>query len=1351
MYNNIYVIDWHSEDVIDEDESDTSEASADSSDNRYKHKYLIRTFGLDSNNNSVALTIKGFNPYFFIQLPEKFSDENLEELVSYAKSKVMPMHRDNLLEAKIIRAKPFHNFCANDKFLFAKLIFTSTESFRKYQYIFTNPIKIRGIKNSSPVTYKLYESNIPPFLRFIHTQDIKASGWIRIHRGNMYEMSGICKQTTCTKEYLVKNWRDIKNFPKDEEPDIIPKIKYCAYDIECDSSHGDFPIAHKNYQKLARDLLTDFRKKYRKIDVIQHRKLLERQLELAFNPYYTNGGIRKVVLLNPEENPINDDEFFKEVAELILKESKVGGSGGFGGLGGSGGLVDYLLQLFEINFPEINTQTSKSDYLNLAESVVSEINRLTTTNNVAFKEHPVEVLSLMLKLAFEPYFDGNDINRVFTKENKLPEISTLHNMVPKIFELCKSSITDKYHKLTSEQQDMIENQLTEFLDQHLPPLLGDPVIQIGTTFKKYGETDCYLKHIICLGKSNEITNDDLVQHENKDVKIPVKDMIKDLIEYYKEGISDDPDAPDAPLPRSTDAKEIEQWITANLEKAGMKEKFNNLTLKHRCNKQRKTDKAEVIVECYDTEEEVLLAWQRLIQKQDPDIIIGYNIFGFDFKHMYGRAVELGVERQFGQLGRIAGFSQLLKEQKLSSSGLGDNIMYYIEMHGRVLIDLYKVVQNSFKMDNYKLDNVCNKFLNKTKNDMPPKELFIKQKGSDDDRREIAEYCIIDCILCVRLLDKLDILINNIGMSQVCSVPLSYLFLRGQGIKLLSFVSKICREKGYLIPLVKKEDHEDQGGYEGAIVLKPSCDIYNEPIAVGDFNSLYPSCMISENLSHDSFVSSKVIPVERCPVGTTINYTDHQGIILNPENKYEKELLDGKYEGWEYRDIIHDVYEEVPIAPGRKKKVKQIVGYKICRFAQPPNGGKSIIPTILMELLKARAETRKLQENYPKGSFKWVVLEGLQLAYKILANSLYGQLGASTSPIAFFDAAASTTAMGRFLITFSKKFIEKNYPGSKVVYGDTDSIFVKFRCVDGDGKPLTGLDAVYKSIMLCCEACCAISRQLRRPHNLAFEKVIKPFALVSKKRYCGKYYTKFGSDDSYINSMGLISKRRDNAKIAKHVFNGLMDIIMTGEPDSITRGVEFVKNECTKLLEGKFSIDMFIVTKTLKSFYKQPDKIAHNVLAQRIGKRDPGNKPQTNDRIAYVYIRNKDPKALQGDRIETPDFVTANKLLIDYRYYLTNQIRKPVSQILYLKISQVKVDAMFDSIIREYDDKLMGVRKLPNSMFTYINVETSRRPKPKTELPKTEEIIWESAGEGESDDGDEEGDEDGDDEDEDGDS
>ena len=95
-----------------------------------------------------------------------------------------------------------------------------------------------------------------------------------------------------------------------------------------------------------------------------------------------------------------------------------------------------------------------------------------------------------------------------------------------------------------------------------------------------------------------------------------------------------------------------------------------------------------------------------------------------------------------------------------------------------------------------------------------------------------------------------------------------------------------------------------------------------------------------------------------------------------------------------------------------------------------------------------------------------------------------------------------------------------------------------------------------------------------------------------------------------------------------------------------------------------------ITKALRSDYKNPMQIGHWVLAERIGKRDPGNRPKPGDRMKFVFIVNKDKKALMGEKMETTDFITEQKLPIDYTHYITNQLMKPLQQLFGLALEHI---------------------------------------------------------------------------------
>lgn len=492
--------------------------------------------------------------------------------------------------------------------------------------------------------------------------------------------------------------------------------------------------------------------------------------------------------------------------------------------------------------------------------------------------------------------------------------------------------------------------------------ITDKIIQIGTTFHRYGDSKCYLHHIITLKKCENIKNPN----------------------------------------------------------------------------------TKTIVESYNTESEVLMAWANLIERMNPDIITGYNINGFDFKYIYARTELCDCTKEFMKvLSRNKYRSARYIVKELNSSGLGDNTLKYIQMEGRIIIDIMKVIQGdpTKNLDNYKLNTVAKTFLGNQKVDLSPKEMFKKfRSGSPEDIREIAEYCIKDCELCNLLIIKLEIIANNVGMSNVCMVPLSYLFLRGQGIKIYSLVTYYANKKDFLIKNLNKNSADNW--FEGAIVFEPQPDIYMDPIAVNDFKSLYPSSMISENISHDSIVWYKIY--------------DFDDNILHQWGTEEYDNL----ELYNYHNIEYDHYNQA--------KVK--IGKVVCRIAEHKDGKKAILPEILIHLLKARADTRKkinyktingkhtglvkehddyyeingikIQKEDVKSientfsPFMKNILDGLQLAFKQTSNSLYGQLGAPTSDIYFKELGACTTATGRKMLKIARDETLKRYYKSKLVYGDS---------------------------------------------------------------------------------------------------------------------------------------------------------------------------------------------------------------------------------------------------------------------------------------------------------------------------
>ena len=122
----------------------------------------------------------------------------------------------------------------------------------------------------------------------------------------------------------------------------------------------------------------------------------------------------------------------------------------------------------------------------------------------------------------------------------------------------------------------------------------------------------------------------------------------------------------------------------------------------------------------------------------------------------------------------------------------------------------------------------------------------------------------------------------------------------------------------------------------------------------------------------------------------------------------------------------------------------------------------------------------------------------------------------------------------------------------------------------------------------------IQRYLKPPHVLEYEKTFWPFILFTKKRYVGNLY-ETDINEFKQKSMGIVLKRRDNAPIVKYVYGGIIDSILNKK--SLELSIDFLKQSLLDLIEGKFDIQMLVISKTLRSTYKDPESIAHKVLAE----------------------------------------------------------------------------------------------------------------------------------------------------------
>jgi DNA polymerase elongation subunit (family B) len=408
---------------------------------------------------------------------------------------------------------------------------------------------------------------------------------------------------------------------------------------------------------------------------------------------------------------------------------------------------------------------------------------------------------------------------------------------------------------------------------------------------------------------------------------------------------------------------------------------------------------DTLVMQFPSEKKMLLSYATFIRDIDPDIIVGYNIFGFDNGYLFERAKVLGIEEQFNFQSKLPFKRTDIEYKVLNNQQSGFNDWKMTKMYGRIHIDLLQVIKKDFKLESYKLDYVGEYFLKQGKDDITPKEIFEAWNtahGTREKRTLVGKYCVQDTNLCLLLFEKFAVLPNHIEMAKVTRVPLEYLITRGQSIKVFSQIAYETRKTGYLIPVLPKTESDSK--FQGATVLEAHIGHYTRPVCGLDFASLYPSIMIAHNMCYSTVV------------------------------------LDQKYNnlpGFEYSTIECGETNGTPLS---------------FTFVQNQPG---VLSGILQSLWKNRKVTKK-EMNATTDPFVKTVLNAKQLAIKVSMNSIYGFTGATVGALPCLEISQSVTGCGRLMIEQTQKHAKEMFQ-CEIVYGDS---------VTGDTPVLTKMDGIH---------------------------------------------------------------------------------------------------------------------------------------------------------------------------------------------------------------------------------------------------------------------------------------------------
>ncbi|RLI97701.1 MAG: hypothetical protein DRO99_02630 [Candidatus Aenigmatarchaeota archaeon] len=514
--------------------------------------------------------------------------------------------------------------------------------------------------------------------------------------------------------------------------------------------------------------------------------------------------------------------------------------------------------------------------------------------------------------------------------------------------------------------------------------------------------------------------------------------------------------------------------------------------------------------------------------------------------------------------------------------------YKVSIVGRIIVDSFEIIKKDFSLHRYSLDAVSHELLGERKVAVKHSEIEKLWKGDQKDIDRLVNYCRKDSVLALSLVEKLRLMDKYVALSRVSGTLMQDTLDSGETTRIENYLLREFNAENYVFPC-KPEDR----------VVKERNKARKKELAGGyviePVKALHSNVAV---LDFKSMYPSIIRTFNICP--TTLTNEEREGVIKTPSG---------------------------------------------AKFV-PKSERRGIIPRILENLMVGRQKVKKKLKNTDNEEQKRL-LDAKQWALKILANAFYGHMGYSRAKIYNMDIANAITSCGRKIIQDTSKKIEEEY-GYQIVYGDTDSVFVKIDIEDMD-----------KLGKIADEISEHITEELPGIMELEFEKVFKRFLPLTKKRYAAWKFERSGKGwKEGIDMKGIETVRRDWCPLVSETLTTIIEILLKKE--DIKGALKFFRDVVVKLNKNEIDLDKLVITKSMtKSASSYAGVQPHIELAKKLKARNPLDAPGIGDRIGYVIIKGN---GLLSKRTEDPAYVQENGLEIDSCYYVENQLLPPIERI-----------------------------------------------------------------------------------------
>lgn len=629
----------------------------------------------------------------------------------------------------------------------------------------------------------------------------------------------------------------------------------------------------------------------------------------------------------------------------------------------------------------------------------------------------------------------------------------------------------------------------------------------------------------------------------------------------------------------------------------------------------------------DTELELIMTLVEVVKEYDPEILIGYEMEQLSWGYVLERSQALNMSIG-SALSRVSD-THLGKNSKLVESNFVQPIMFT----GRMVFSTWRIIRHEILLNTCSYERIHHHALSER---VPCYgfETLSRWFNENRNRWRVIDYYLVRVVGQMRILDKFDLIAKVSELARVYGTQFIDVITRGSQIGIESMMLRLAKLKN-LTPLSPTVMQRNKMRAPEALplVMEPETNIYYDPVTVLDFQSLYPSVVIAYNYCYSTCLG-------RVP-----------DLETNERHKFGcSQLFVGQEE---LKRLLSS--NNVHVSPCGVAFVKKEVRH-------------GILPKMLSELITTRAMVKDQMKKNMKSARPnrrlQRILDHRQHGLKMMANTTYGYTGASyTGRMPCIEIADSIVSKGRETLEKAIELVESRREwGAKVIYGDTDSMFIQFENCDRD----TAFKRSYEMVE-------AITAANPHPIKMKFEKIYQPCVLQTKKRYCGFKYESPDQVNPEFEAKGIETVRRDCCPAAARMLEMALRIQFTTRDISQVRN--YVQHQFIKIMSGKLSnIQDFIFARQYKP--RDLDKTESVfVPAWQITKRllatDPRAEPRLNERVPFVIIYGE-PRTPLVNLAKTPIEVLEN---LSYRINADYYIQKIICPTLNRVFCTMKVDTL----------------------------------------------------------------------------